>query len=370
MDFYKYRFFRHARALLGFSHATLWVFVFLFILGTSVCLAETSTKTITDFLGRKVTLPTKIDRVISTYPPITTIVYMLAPEKLLGWNFKPDTRCMPPQYAALPVVGGWFGLWSGNYETMIAMKPDVIFYETMLDQPDGGSLAVINERQRKFGTIPVVGFSGAGDVSRVGDCILAVGDMLDVSDKARQLLSIRDHVMKMVSDAVADIPPENRVRVYYAERPDGLSTDPSGSRHSVLIPMCGGINVADCALKQGMGLSRVSMEQVLQWNPEVIITEQKSIYDTINKNPIWAGIEAVRKKRVYLTPLGPFCWFDRPPGASTFPGILWTAAILYPERFKDIDLRGLTRRFYAEFYHYTVTDAELDRLLGPSFYSR
>jgi iron complex transport system substrate-binding protein len=114
-----------------------------------------------------------------------------------------------------------------------------------------------------------------------------------------------------------------------------------------------------------MGLSRVSLEQVLQWNPEVIIAEHKSIHDAIIKSPLWAGIEAVRRNRVYLTPRGPFCWFDRPAGASTIPGILWTAMKLYPQRFQDIDLYDLTRRFYTDFYHYQMTDAELGRLLMP-----
>ena len=129
--------------------------------------------------------------------------------------------------------------------------------------------------------------------------------------------------------------------------------------------MCGGINVADCALKQGMGLARVSMEQILQWDPQVMIAEQRAVYNIIGKSPLWAGIAAVRNNRIHLPPGGPFCWFDRPPGAGTIPGIPWTAATLYPDRFKDVPLRDLTRRFYEEFYHYPLTDKDLDQLLGP-----
>ncbi len=350
-----------------FSPAILcFVLFFLIISGNSGCLAETSTRVVTDFLGRKITIPTKIHRVISTYPPITTIVYMLAPEKLVGWNFKPDTRNMPPQYAALPVLGGWFGLWSGNYETMIHMQPDVILYETMLDHPGSGSLEILKDRQRKFGAIPVVGISGSDHISCVDEPIRFIGDILNTPKKARELVKFHQDIVRIVSNRLEGIPQEDRKRVYYAERPDGLSTDPSGSRHSALIRMCGGINVADCPLKQGMGLTQVSMEQVLQWNPDVIIAEQRQIYDAIGKNPLWAGIEAVRTNRIYLTPRGPFCWFDRPPGAGTILGILWTAMKLHPDRFQDIDLRDITRRFYADFYHYRMTDVELNQLLDPS----
>lgn len=366
MNFPTCKFLGYNRGLLRFLPAFFYSLVFLMGPGNTASLAETSTRIITDSSGRQVVIPTEIYRVISTCPTTTTLVYMLAPEKLMGWNFKADTRNMPPKYAALPVVGGWFGLWSGNYETMINMHPDVLLYETLIDNPNGGSLEILHDRQRKFGAIPVVGIFGSGDMPYLDDVILLMGDILNVRKKARQLVDYHGDIMRMVSDRVAGIPREDRIRVYYAERPDGLSTDPSGSRHSALISMCGGINVADCPLKQGMGLSRVSMEQVLQWNPQVIITEKGHILNAIRKNPLWAGIEAVRKKRVYLTPRGPFCWFDRPPGASTILGILWTAMKLYPDRFRDIDLRDHARRFYNDFYHYRLTDVELDRLLGSS----
>lgn len=361
---FKFSCFNHG--WLQFLSASLCLLLFLIISGNSRCLAESSTRLITDFLGRKVTIPTKIHRVISTCPTTTTIVYMLAPEKLLGWNLKQDSRHTPPQYAALPVLGGWFGLWSGNYETIINMQPDVILYETLFDNPDGGSLEILTDRQRKFGDISVVGIFGSGDISCMDEPIRFIGDILNTPKKALELVDFHQDIMRMVSDRLEKIPHKDRIRVYYAERPDGLSTDPSGSRHSALIHMCGGINVADCPLKQGMGLTKVSMEQVLQWNPNVIITEQRQIFNAIEKSQLWAGIEAVRTNRIYLTPRGPFCWFDRPPGASTILGILWTAMKLHPDRFRDIDLRDLTRRFYADFYHYRMTDVELNQLLGPS----
>jgi iron complex transport system substrate-binding protein len=343
-----------------------WVFVLFIFSGDNRCLAESSTRIVADSLGRQVTIPAKIDRVISTCPTVTTIVYMLAPEKLLGWNFKQDSQYMPHQYQTLPVVGGWFGQQSGNYETIISMGPDVIFYETILDDPGGATLEAVQERQHKFGTIPVVAISGSGDISRMDEAIRLIGDILNAREKARELQNMHQEMRQTVSKRLEGLSSKERVRVYYAERPDGLSTDPSVSRHAALIGLCGGVNVADCALKEGMGMTRVSMEQVLQWNPEVIIAEHKTVHDTIRKSALWAGIEAVRKQRVHVAPCGPFCWFDRPPGASTIPGILWTAVKLHPARFKDVPLRDLTRRFYADFYHYPLTDQDLTQLLGPS----
>lgn len=354
---------RPSRKGLRCLNVILW-FVLLVIPVHSICLAESSTRTVTDFFGRQVVIPKKIDRVLSTFPPITNIVYMLAPKKLLGWNFKPDGFYMPAQYAELPVVGGWFGLQSGHYETMLAFKPDVVLYQSMLDYPFEEGLENVRNLQRNFGTVPVIGVSGSHDITRVDESIRLLGNILDVQEKARELAAVHQDILRTVTDRIQTIPLKDRVRVYYAERPDGLSTDPSGSRHARLITLCGGLNVADCALKQGMGLTRVSMEQVLHWNPEVIIAEQRSIFDEIAENPLWRTVEAVQRKRVYLVPNGPFCWFDRPPGITTIPGILWTAAVLYPDRFPESDLKELTRRFYADFYHHRLTERELSHLLN------
>jgi len=353
------------RNWLRLGAAMFWLLLLFTISGDSRCLAEPSTRVVTDSFGRQVTIPARVDRVISTCPTLTTIVYMLAPEKILGWNLKENRHYMLPQYQSLPAVGGWFGQQSGNYETLISMKPDVILYETILDEPGAAGLEVVRERQRKFGAIPVVAISGSGDLARMDGAIGLIGDILNVREKARDLVAVHQAVRQKISRGLEGLRSNDRVRVYYAERPDGLSTDPSGSRHAVQIDMCGGVNVADCALKPGMALARVSLEQVLQWNPKVIIAEQESVYHAIAKNNLWAGNACVPEKRLYLTPRGPFSWFDRPPGASTIPGMLWTALKLYPHRFQDMDLRDLTRRFYTEFYHYQLTEAELSELLGP-----
>ena len=325
-------------------------------------------RVVTDALGRKVTIPREVRSVISTCPTITTIVYMLTPDKLLGWNFKPDRRNMPEKYRGLPVLGGWFGLWSGNYETMISMHPDVILYETSFDNAAHGDLEVLNERQRKFGSILVLGIFNSGDLHDLDKVVLFLGDVLNARDKAEALVRSHRTARDTVAKRVGGLPSYKRTRVYYAEGVKGLLTDPEGSRHSILIGMCGGVNIATCPLKKGsggMGQTEVSIEQVLAWDPDVIITENPKFFNSVFKDPVWSKIGAVREHRVYLTPRGPFCWFDRPPGASTIPGILWTAKKLQPELFADIDLKAMTKSFYQEFYHYNLSEQEIDRLIDP-----
>jgi len=77
--------------------------------------------------------------------------------------------------------------------------------------------------------------------------------------------------VKYAAEIVSSIPEKERIRVYYAHGRDGLETDPAGSAHTRLLEFCGGINVADVSHKIGLGSTNVSMEQILLWDPDLII---------------------------------------------------------------------------------------------------
>ena len=111
------------------------------------------------------------------------------------------------------------------------------------------------------------------------------------------------------------------------------------------------------------GLATVSIEQVLLWDPEVIVTIDRDFVASVLTDPAWGPIAAVRNKRVFLSPTLPFGWVDFPPSVNRLIGLWWLAKILYPERFPD-NLHALTRDFYRQFYHVAVNDAQIDRLLA------
>src|SRR5581483_6761981 len=109
-------------------------------------------------------------------------------------------------------------------------------------------------------------------------------------------------------------------------------------------------------------LVNVSFEQVLQWNPDVIVTLDPAFYESVFTHPLWRALPAVRARRVYLAPSLPFGWFDRPPSANRLIGVKWLLAVLYPEHAR-IDLRAEARRFYRLFYHVQLSDAQVEELL-------
>lgn len=310
--------------------------------------------------GRRVAIPENITKVLSTSPPPMTFVYMLAPDKLGGWigrRSDETAKFIPPAYRHIPVFG--WGRNATNYEAFIAAKPDLVFIGCEM----GLGLSRVDLIQEKFGAIPVLCVDDTRNATGYGATLNFMGEVLGVADRAEALVTYYQNVLHEVQDKVADIPEARRVRVYYAEGGNGLSTDPGGSPHSQLIDVCGGTNVAACKLSSGSGMTPVTMESVLMWKPEVIITTSPEFAALAVNHPTWKMIPAVRNHKIHLTPGKPFNWFDRPPGVNRIIGIPWTAHILYPALFPKAWFVKKAKAFYSLYYHYDLCDEELNSLL-------
>jgi len=318
-----------------------------------------STRTITDMFGREVVVPTVVNKVLTSGPVEMELVYMLAPDKLAGLNFTFNGKSPFAQekYTTLPVVGGWFGTKTGNYETFIASTPDIII---------DGNQVNIEERQLKFGDIPVVGVDTGDLMFDYKEAVRFLGELLGVEEKADALIDYYEEAMLYVYGVVSDIPENERVRVYYAEGKEGFNTDPLGSQHTMLMDFCGGVNVADVTLLPGYGMAEASMEQIILWDPDLIIIgrgSQASLYDSILSDQRWAGLRAVQEGKVFLRPDNPFSWFDGPPGPCQILGMYWMVQLLYPEHTQDLDLNTAVKEFYSDYLHYDLTTAEIESLL-------
>lgn len=327
---------------------------------------------ITDMANRALNVPSPINHVLTTSPTLTTIVYMVAPEKLLAFNYQvssDEQQYMPDQYKNLPSVGGWYGSQTGDYEQFISMNPDVILDSVTLDNSgdaDTATLSTLQARQQNFGSIPDVGVVDSDNVSALDSSIEFIGKLLGDKDTADKLTAFNDKVQKEVTNVASKIPDNEKVKVYYAYGSNGFQTSPSGSAHTQLIELCGGKNVAQVQVQGGMGMSTVSMEQVLEWDPEVIITSSPTFYASVYSNSSWNQVTAVKNKRVYLCPQGPFKWFGQPTGANMIIGIPWTAKILYPDKFQSLNLTSEAKEFYSEFYHYDLSDDDINKILEAS----
>jgi len=342
----------------------LGVITHLFLTPSTV--ENSGSKNITDMIGRAIEIPNSLNKVVATSPPMTTVVYMIAPEKLTALNFEwtdDEKVYVPSKYHGLPNIGGWYGTQDGSYEEFIASEPDIVIES--IDEGGDGDLSTVNERQTKFGKIPVVAVNDTTSVEKVDSSISFIGEVIGAQDNAKKLTDFNDKYLDEVHKKSSQI--SDKKNVYYAEGNDGLKTNPSGSVLDKLIDLVGGNNVAN-SLSQGNTSSgvQVSIEQVISWNPDVIITTDPDFYAKVYNDSNWQSINAVKNHEVYLSPQSPFKWFDRPVGANMIIGVPWTAKVIYPDQYKDIDMVGATKEFYSNFYHYDLSDNQAKQILLDS----
>lgn len=356
------------------SKIIILILVILVILGVATHLFLTpntvensDAKNITDMLNRSVQIPASTDSVVATSPPMTTVIYMIAPDKLNAVNFQwtnEELKYVPSQYANFPVVGGWYGTQDGSYEEFIASEPDLIIES--IDEGNG-DLATVEERQEKFGSIPVIAVKDTTNIEKMGESILFMGEIVGAEDSANALNDFNNKYLDKVHQKSSQLSDADKKTVYYAEGDDGLKTNPSSSSHGQLIDLVSGVNVAN-SLNQGNTTSsiQVSIEQVITWNPDVIITTDPEFYSKVYTDSNWAEINAVKNHNVYLSPQSPFKWFDRPVGANMIIGVPWTAKVIYPEQYSDIDIIGATQEFYSNFYHIELSNDDAKKILLDS----
>ncbi len=313
--------------------------------------------TVSDGAGRTVTVPAQVKRVFPAGPPAAIVLYTVAPDLLIGWpraNRAEEREFLLPDIGSRPEIGRITGRGNtANLEVVLALKPDLILdigsvnatYTSLADrvqQQTGIPYALLNGR-----------FDAAAAAYRV------IGELVGRPEPAAALARYAEETLKTITGRIATFPRERRPRVYYARGPRGLETGLGGSINVETIELLAQ-NVAGGT--RG-GLSNVSIEQVLLWNPDVIITIDLDFAANVFSDPAWAPIAAVRARRVHLSPKLPFGWVDFPPSVNRLIGLWWLAKILYPDLFPE-DLHALTRDFYQKFYHVALSDAQIERVLA------
>jgi iron complex transport system substrate-binding protein len=323
--------------------------------------AQDRPRIVNDSAGRRVEISRQIARVVAAGPPASILLYTLAPEKMVGWVRTPgadEKAFLHPSVRDLPEYGRLTGRGgTANLEVVIKFKPDLII-DVGSVSPTYVSLADNVQEQTK---IPYVLLDGKlEDVPRV---YRLLGELLELKARAEQLARYADETLNGLKARIAAIPVSQRPRVYYARGANGLETGLAGSINLEVLERVGAVNVAVAAGKGG--LTKVSMEQVLAWNPDVILVLDPGFYKSVTGDPLWSSVKAVQEKRIYLAPNLPYGWFDAPPGVNRLMGVRWLMSVLYPDQFPD-NLRAVTRQFYKLFYQVDLSDAQIDLLLTPA----
>ncbi|MGV8075603.1 MAG: ABC transporter substrate-binding protein [Syntrophobacteraceae bacterium] len=316
---------------------------------------------IVDMTGRTVTVPDHIAKVYAASPPAVYMVYAIAPELLVGLNYPfkaSERKYLHPSIESLPIIGGWFGQGrTPNLETLLEVKPDVMVAWLWKNTATNEK---IEETAGRLG-MPLV-YVKLDSLGEYPEAISFIGKLLDREKRAQELSEYAVRTLAAVEPGVAAIPEDKKVSVYYAEAPDGLSTECDKSFHTELINLAGGKNVYQCDPKNDFGMERISIEQVMAYDPEVILAQEKEFAGQVYTDPKWQSIRAVKNRRVHLIPKEPFNWFDRPPSFMRLIGIKWLTNILYPDRFPFDSVLEI-REFYSLFLGVQLDDGEQGKIL-------
>lgn len=331
-----------------------------------------ATRTITDHAGNQVVIPTEINRVvISSILPLPSVFCLFdgAADKLVGMDpssmAAAKNSILPKIHPEVLNVNTSF-IKDGNIniEELLKLKPDVVLYSAD-NKADYEALT-------KAG-IPAIAFSTSkfdfDTVKTFDNWVSLMGEIFGQQETAKKIANygyeVKDEITKTIDSAGAEL---KKPKVLILFRYDNGSIKTSGSNFfgQYWLDTTGAENVA----KDLKGIAEINMEQVYQWNPDMIFITNFTPYqpDDLYNNSIegfdWSKVKAVQDKKVYKFPLGMYRWF--PPASDTPLAMQWLATKNQPELFKDIDMNKEVKEYYKRFYNYDLTDEEMTQIFNPS----
>jgi len=317
----------------------------------------------TDSAGRTVQVPQSIEKIAPSGPMAQIFLFTLVPDRFVGWSSKPAPELVPylPQKTRnLPIFGQFYGTASTlNMEALISAKPDIIID---VGERKPSIARDMDDVQSRTG-IPTV-FIEAASFESYGKTYRDLGRLLKTEAQAEKLAQFSESAVafsKNVQDQIGK--GRAKVRLYYGEEASGLVTIAAGSLHSQTIEAAGLTNVADLSNKGGSGRNQVSMEQLLLWDPDMILFTNGAEASVLQKDSLFRQLRAVQQGRVYDIPVEPYNWIARPPSINRLVGLYWLAHLAYPDLVSQQMLESKVREYYALFYHTNLSDADLKRFI-------
>lgn len=286
--------------------------------------------------------PDRVNRVLAAGAPAGVLAYALAPQKLLGWPMSMQgakSRLLPAAYQNLPHIGRLAGRGSTvPTEKLLALKPDIIIDVGTVDN----TYLSVAERVHKQTGIPYLLVDGK--LPESPQQLRQVGEILGVSRRADKLARYADNALNSINPPPSS---SSTPSVYLARGPDGLETGLPGSINTEVITAAGGQNAVQAS--GGGNLAQVSLEQLLDWQPDIIITQDASFFERSKTLSAWQHVQAIKNEQCYLLPDAPFGWLDGPPSINRLVGVRWLADKLQ-NRTAQQPWANKAAEFYQLFY--------------------
>jgi len=336
------------------------ILVWAFILATGVTVkgGEYYPITLTDCVGREAEIPAKVKRIGCLYAFAGHTAVMLGRcEDIVAVSngLKRDSLlldiCPAITEALVPKSQG-----AVNLEELLKAEPDLVFVSGDI----GRNRAAIEKLDRMKIPWLVVDYTS---IEEQQGAVEMIGRALGNPEKAGRYNQYYQDCIKRVRAVTSQIPENKRLRLYHSVNEANRTTIDKGLTTDWL-EVEGIINVSLNIDKKFLeGRNFVSMEQILLWDPDVILVNEPNVTRHILTDKRWSTIKAVREKRVYQMPIAISRW-GHPGSLETPLAILWTAKKLYPEKFGSLDMARETKAFYRDFFNYELSDDLVKRILS------
>jgi len=304
-------------------------------------------RSVVDHLGRTVALEKDPERIVSGYYIATSALIALGLEdKLVGIEAKADTRPIyalaAPELLKLPNVGTAKDF---DLEGCIALKPDLVILPIRLED----QVKALEDMG-----IPVLGVNPENQ-ELLEEMIAAIAELTGAKNH-KELLSYYEEKEKELREYQKG---RDKPRVYLAGNSSFLRTAAKNMYQNDLIEAAGGVNVAGDI--EGSYWVDVSYEQLIKYNPEVIIIVPEADYtarDLLGDENL-SGISAIEKGQVYQMPREFEAWDS--PVPSGILGKMWLTSILYEEHYPMEKFAREAAEFYKRFYDF---EADIGALMA------
>ena len=318
------------------------------------------TRVFTDSVGREVTVPAQIDKVALSGPMAQIVLFALCPDKLVGisnaWD-ESAAQYLDTEYYNLPLLGQLYGgKGELNLETLLESGAQVVIDVGEAKDGIAEDLDALQEQT----AIPFVHIDAA--LATMDETYTLLGDLLGMPDEAKALA---DYCRSTYDRALTIADSVEKANLLYVTGDAGLNVIAQGSYHAEVIDLLSNnLAVVDDPSSKGTG-NEVDMEQILNWNPDVILFAPDSVYDTVAGDAAWQGVTAIQNGAYYEVPMGPYNWMGFPPSVQRLLGMLWMAKGLYPAA-ADFDLYTEAAEYFKLFYHCELTREQYDALVANS----
>ena len=341
--------------------------------------ATDDARTFTDDLGRTVTLPAEIGKVIPSGILAISALVVYDPKYLAscGTGFPATSAKYLPKFAALnlPKTGSLLGsVGAVNYEEVMCLEE--LGVDLYIDAGQKkGNVAESLDGFTKTSGLPAV-FISQDTLSDIPDSYKKIGDLLGETERGEELYAYLKGWIDTFEEGMKKVDKATAVEITQI---DGNSLRILGGFNdqntygSQATPICTlAENCVPAKTNKGIG-DEYGMEEALkilqEHDPEFIFidgTDNHAYYTAFLANPIFANLSAVTSGKVYEIPADcPYTWISHPFSGWSICGMIWMANIMYPEVF-DYSAKDKIQEFYKTMIGYELSDAEYNDLTQTS----